>query len=73
MRLIAGSTFSTPAYVYEPVGAAYYYAQRLKSDALVLVADFGGGTSDFSLIRFGRPRQPCGGDYNRACRARRGR
>jgi hypothetical chaperone protein len=43
-----------PAYVYEPVGAAYYYAQRLKSDALVLVADFGGGTSDFSLIRFAR-------------------
>lgn len=42
-----------PAYVYEPVGAAYYFAQRLKSDALVLVADFGGGTSDFSLIRFG--------------------
>ena len=44
----------SPAYVYEPVGAAYYYAQRLKSDALVLVCDFGGGTSDFSLIRFER-------------------
>ena len=43
-----------PAYVYEPVGAAFYYAQRLKADALVLVADFGGGTSDFSLIRFVR-------------------
>jgi hypothetical chaperone protein len=43
-----------PAYVYEPVGAAFYYARRLKSDALVLVADFGGGTSDFSLIRFER-------------------
>jgi hypothetical chaperone protein len=43
-----------PRYVYEPVGAAYYFAQRLKSDALVLVADFGGGTSDFSLIRFAR-------------------
>ena len=43
-----------PAYVYEPVGAAYHYAQRLKSDALVLVCDFGGGTSDFSLIRFER-------------------
>jgi hypothetical chaperone protein len=43
-----------PAYVYEPVGAAYYYAQRLKSDALVLVCDFGGGTSDFSLLRFKR-------------------
>jgi len=45
---------TVPAYVYEPVGAAFYYAQRLKSDALVLVADFGGGTSDFSLIRFAR-------------------
>ena len=43
-----------PAYVYEPVGAAYYYAQRLTTDALVLVCDFGGGTSDFSLIRFER-------------------
>lgn len=43
-----------PAYVYEPVGAAYYYAQRLAADALVLVCDFGGGTSDFSLIRFER-------------------
>jgi hypothetical chaperone protein len=43
-----------PAYVYEPVGAAYYYARRLKADAVVLVADFGGGTSDFSLIRFAR-------------------
>jgi hypothetical chaperone protein len=43
-----------PAYVYEPVAAAYYYAQRLRSDALALVCDFGGGTSDFSLIRFKR-------------------
>lgn len=39
-------------YVYEPVAAAFYFAQNLKHDATVLVADFGGGTSDFSLIRF---------------------
>ena len=39
-------------YVYEPVAAAYYFAQSLKSDANVLVADFGGGTTDYSLIRF---------------------
>ena len=39
-------------YVYEPVGAAFFYAQRLRHDATVLVADFGGGTSDFSVIRF---------------------
>jgi len=38
---------------YEPVAAAYYYESRLDHDELVLVADFGGGTSDFSLIRVG--------------------
>ncbi|ABC90108.1 probable molecular chaperone heat shock protein, Hsp70 family [Rhizobium etli CFN 42] len=39
-------------YVYEPVAAAFYFAQDLKQDATVLVADFGGGTTDYSLIRF---------------------
>ncbi|MDQ0395280.1 Hsp70 family protein [Labrys monachus] len=41
-----------PTYVYEPVGAAFFYARNLKRDATVLVADFGGGTSDFSVMRF---------------------
>jgi hypothetical chaperone protein len=39
-------------YVYEPVGAAFFFTQRLRQDAVVLVADFGGGTSDFSIVRF---------------------
>ncbi|MGR9075612.1 Hsp70 family protein [Rhizobium leguminosarum] len=39
-------------YIYEPVAAAFYFAQNLKQDATVLVADFGGGTTDYSLIRF---------------------
>ncbi|UDL93650.1 Hsp70 family protein [Lichenihabitans sp. PAMC28606] len=39
---------------YEPLGAAYWYARNLKRDETVLVADFGGGTSDFSVIRFTR-------------------
>ncbi len=39
-------------FVYEPVAAAFYFAQNLKSDATVLVADFGGGTTDYSIIRF---------------------
>jgi hypothetical chaperone protein len=43
-----------PVYVYEPVGAAFFFAQRLEQDATVLVADFGGGTSDFSVMRFER-------------------
>jgi hypothetical chaperone protein len=39
-------------HVYEPVAAAYFFAQRLNTDATILVADFGGGTSDFSIVRF---------------------
>ncbi len=39
-------------HIYEPVAAAYFFAQRLKVDATILVADFGGGTSDFSIVRF---------------------
>lgn len=41
-------------HVYEPVAAAYFFAHRLKADATILVADFGGGTSDFSVVRFSR-------------------
>jgi hypothetical chaperone protein len=31
--------------VYEPVAAAFFYAQSLEESATVLVADFGGGTT----------------------------
>lgn len=41
-------------YVYEPVGAAFSFARTLDRDTTVLVADFGGGTSDFSVMRFTR-------------------
>jgi len=44
--------FETIHHVYEPVAAAFFYAQRLTEPATILVADFGGGTSDFSIIRF---------------------
>lgn len=37
-------------YVYEPLGAAFSYASRLTEPATILVADFGGGTSDFSIV-----------------------
>lgn len=46
--------FTDIRYAYEPVGAAFFFARQLKQDATVLVADFGGGTSDFSLVRFER-------------------
>ena len=44
--------FDRIVHVLEPVAAAYYYAQRLTRSANVLVGDFGGGTSDFSILRF---------------------
>ncbi|MBL8574427.1 MAG: Hsp70 family protein [Hyphomicrobiaceae bacterium] len=44
--------FEDILYVYEPVAAAFYYAQTLQRSATILVADFGGGTTDYSLIRF---------------------
>ncbi|NJR80142.1 Hsp70 family protein [Sphingomonas corticis] len=42
-------------YVYEPLGAAHSYAARLAEPATILVADFGGGTTDFSLVRVAAP------------------
>ena len=37
----------------EPVAAAYTYESTLDHDELILIGDFGGGTSDFSLLRVG--------------------
>ncbi|GGD64358.1 Hsp70 family protein [Croceicoccus mobilis] len=42
-------------YVYEPLGAAYGFAMRQSQPATLLVADFGGGTSDFSIVRIEAP------------------
>lgn len=45
-------------YVYEPLGAAFSYATRLTEPSTVLVADFGGGTTDFSIVRIAEPGAP---------------
>ncbi|RSV14411.1 Hsp70 family protein [Sphingomonas sp. ABOLH] len=42
-------------YVYEPLGAAFSHAATLTDAATILVADFGGGTSDFSVVRLEAP------------------
>jgi hypothetical chaperone protein len=42
---------------YEPVAAAYFYASGLDHDELIVIGDFGGGTSDFSLLRVGPRRR----------------
>ncbi len=46
--------FTDICYVHEPVAAAFFFARRLSRSATVLVGDFGGGTSDFSIVRFER-------------------
>lgn len=43
--------FKSIAFQYEPIAAALRYEQQVTKEELVLVADVGGGTSDFSLIR----------------------
>lgn len=45
--------FDTIAFEFEPVAAAHEYQSRLDHDELILIGDFGGGTSDFSLVRVG--------------------
>jgi hypothetical chaperone protein len=40
-------------FTMEPEAAAYAYEATLDHDELILIGDFGGGTSDFSLLRVG--------------------
>ncbi|WP_239796150.1 Hsp70 family protein [Candidatus Nitrotoga arctica] len=43
--------FREVSFQYEPIAAAYHYERQINHEELVLIADIGGGTSDFSLIR----------------------
>jgi hypothetical chaperone protein len=52
--IIAG--FPDPTFVIEPIAAALRYEEQLDHDELVLVGDFGAGTSDFTLMRLGPSR-----------------
>jgi len=45
--------FAHVRFELEPVAAAYGYQQRLDHEELVLIGDFGGGTSDFTLVQLG--------------------
>ncbi len=45
--------FGRVVFELEPMGAAYHYESTLDHDELILIGDFGGGTSDFSLLRVG--------------------
>jgi hypothetical chaperone protein len=43
--------FKEIVFQYEPIAAALAFERQIERETLVLVADIGGGTSDFSVIR----------------------
>src|SRR5215470_3037920 len=48
---MAKAGFDEVVFEYEPVGAAARYAESLDREEQIVVADFGGGTTDFSVVR----------------------
>lgn len=50
------SGFGSVAFQLEPIAAAFHYERSLSQPELALVADFGGGTTDFCLMRLGGER-----------------
>src|ERR1700761_5190192 len=49
----AQAGFTRIDFELEPIAAAYAYESTLDHDELILIGDFGGGTSDFSLLHVG--------------------
>lgn len=45
--------FTDVQFAMEPVAAAYAYESTIQQDELLLIGDFGGGTTDFSVLRVG--------------------
>jgi hypothetical chaperone protein len=52
----ASAGFADVSFELEPIAAALDYERRLAREALVLIVDIGGGTSDFTVVRLGPQR-----------------
>jgi len=48
--------FSELSFQYEPIAAAFEFERTVQREQIVLVADIGGGTSDFAVVRVGPDR-----------------
>jgi hypothetical chaperone protein len=48
--------FEQVTFQYEPIAAALDYERQIASEEVALIADIGGGTSDFSIVRLGPQR-----------------
>jgi hypothetical chaperone protein len=49
--------FRDVSFQYEPIAAALDYEQQVSREEVALIADIGGGTSDFSIVRIGPERR----------------
>jgi hypothetical chaperone protein len=58
--------FEHVAFELEPIAAAYAYESTLDRDELILIGDFGGGTSDFSLLHVGPTARTAGTNRQQA-------
>ncbi|MFY3383246.1 Hsp70 family protein [Paracidovorax sp. MALMAid1276] len=56
-RAAMDAGFENISFQLEPIAAALDYEQRITQEALVLVVDIGGGTSDFTVVRLGPGRR----------------
>ena len=56
-RAARAAGFEEVAFQFEPIAAALDYESTIDDEQIVLVADIGGGTSDFSLLRVGPSRR----------------
>jgi hypothetical chaperone protein len=48
--------FDDVTFQFEPIAAALEYERQISSEEVALIADIGGGTSDFSIVRLGPER-----------------
>jgi hypothetical chaperone protein len=48
--------FEDVTFQFEPIAAALDYERQISSEEIALIADIGGGTSDFSIVRLGPER-----------------
>jgi len=57
LREIAGEIgFDEVTFQFEPIAAALDYERQISAEEIALIADIGGGTSDFSIVRLGPDR-----------------
>ena len=57
-RAFLQAGFQQVDFAFEPVAAAYVYQRATQGDEILLIGDFGGGTTDFSLLHIPGATEP---------------